>query len=292
MRKVYSLIILSILLLSGLQTGIAIGKETEQKTQQSQPNSQVLSYEKFEIETKYSFIRSYPGGGGIFIIQMIPKNDFLGYVSLKYDADPNLNAELDRETLDKESQIAELTIQPNKLTELITYEIVLTATYHKKTKHSSFLDWINKFPILSYIISRLFSRFVDSSETRVFNTETITLEVEMIDWSSENLQDAIIKRDELIDWLEVEHPEFGTFTGENCYAYVTYTAHLVVEHWTFLYEDWELRICYHVMVPPYDWSKLWLRERGEVDAIFAARRESDGTIYEIPIEDYPIFYGY
>ena len=46
------------------------------------------------------------------------------------------------------------------------------------------------------------------------------------------------------------------------------------------------------MIPPYDWSMLWLRKRGEVEAIFAAKRESDGTVYEIPVGDYPIFYGY
>lgn len=295
MRKILVVLLVGVLIIMGLGTGIAIGEEIEQKIQQSHPDTQVISNDKFEIGAKYSYIRSYPGGGGIFLIDMTPKNDFSGHVSLKINADPVLNAELDKETLDKQSQVAELTIQPNEFTELKTYEIVLTATYHKKTKHVTFLNWINKikFPLLSYIISRLFSRFnVNSPDTRLINTETITLEVEMFDWTSDNLPDAIIKRDELIDWLEVEHPEFGTFTGKNCYAYVTYPAHLVVEHWTFLYEDWELRICYHVMVPPYDWSELWLREHGEVDAIFAARRESDGTIYEIPVEDYPIFYGY
>ena len=46
------------------------------------------------------------------------------------------------------------------------------------------------------------------------------------------------------------------------------------------------------MIPPYNWSKLLLRERGEVDAIFSAKRESDGTTYEISIDEYPTFYGY
>ena len=53
-----------------------------------------------------------------------------------------------------------------------------------------------------------------------------------------------------------------------------------------------MRICYHVMISPYNWSMLWLRPWGKVDAIFAAKRESDGTTYEISISDYPTYYGY
>ena len=295
MKKILVIFVLGVLIITGLGTGIAIGEEFEQKIQKLQPDIQVLSNDKFDIEAKYSYIRSYPGGGGIFIIIMTPKNDFSGFVSLKISADPVLNAELDKKTLDEQSPVAELTILPNEFTELKTYKILITATYHKKEKHLTFFNWINrlKFPFLSRIIGRLLNSInVKYNNIHYINSETITLDVEMFDWTSDNLPDAIIKRDELIDWLEVEHPEFGIFTGENCYAYLTYPAHLIVEHWTFLYEGWEMRICYHVMIPPYDWSELWLRERGEVNAIFAARRESDGTIYEISVEDYPIFYGY
>ncbi len=296
MKKMLPLLVIGVLVLSGLGAGVAIGEEIKQETQRSYPNIQTINNDKFEIVAKYSYIRSYPEGGGIFIIKMTPKNGFSGYVSLQINADPNLNAQLDRENLNKQSQVAELTIQPNELTELKTYEIVLTATYHKKSRHATFLNWISKikFPILSYLISRLFNRCNgDSGGTHLSHIdETLVLEVEMFDWSSDNLPDAIIKRDELIDWLEAEHPEFGTFSGENWFAYVTYPAHLIVEHWTFLYEKWEMRICYHVMIPPHNWSKLWLRPRGEVDAVFAAKREYDGTAYEIPVSDYPTFYGY
>ena len=131
MKKILVVVVVGILVLMGLGAGIAIGEEAEQETQQSQHNIQMLINEKFEIKTKYSYIRSYPGGGGIFIINMTPKNDFSGYVILKINADTNLNAELDRETLDKESQVAELTIQPNELTDLKTYEIELTATHNR-----------------------------------------------------------------------------------------------------------------------------------------------------------------
>ena len=259
-------------------------------------NFQKIDNNKYEIAAKYSHIRSYPNGGGIFIIKMTPKNGFSGYVSLKYDSDPVLNAQLDRETLNKQSQVAELTIKPNELTENKTYEIEITATYHKKSRHATLDNWISKirFPFLSYLISRLFNCYSSYSAYShlSYNNEKLVLEVEVLGWSAGNLPDAIIKQNELIDWLESEHPEFGTFSDKNSFAYVTYPAHLVVEHWTFLYDNWEMRICYHVMIPPHNWSMIWLRQRGEVDAVFAAKREYDGTTYEIPISEYPVHYGY
>ena len=227
---------------------------------------------------------------------MTPKNDFSGYVSLEINADSNLNAEIDKEKLDRQSQIAELTIKPNELIEIQTYEILLKATYHKKSKCATFLNLFNKikFPILYYLINQLLSKINDDSICSNYYTdeETILLEVEMFNWTSESLPNAIIKRDEFIDWLEINHPEFGSFSTANSFAYITYPAHLVVEHWTFLYDEWEMRICYHVMIPPYDWSMIWLRPRGEIDAIFSAKRESDGTTYEILVSEYPIFYNY
>ena len=296
MKKIFPILILGILVFNVIGAGITFGEEIEQKIQHSKPNSSKISNIRFDIEAKYSYIRSYPGGGGIFIIKMIPKIGFSGYVSLQINADPNLNAQLDKEKLDKKSQVAELTIQPNESTEIKTHEIVIKATYHKKAKCVTSLDWISKinFPILSYLINCLFNRINgDSVGTYMSNIdETLVFEIEMINWSSENLHTAIIKRDELIDWLEAEHPEFGTFTGENSFAYVTYPAHLICEHWTFLYEMWEMRICYHVTIPPYNWSMVCLRPRGEVDAVFAAKREYNGTAYEIPVEDYPTYYGY
>jgi hypothetical protein len=296
MKKIFTILIIGIFVVNGLCTVVVVGDITKQNIQVLSPNSRTINNDKFEIEAKYSYIRSYLGGGGIFIIKMTPKNDFSGFVTLQINANPNLNAQLDKDTLNKQLQIAEIAIQPNDLTEFKTYEIELTATYHKKSSHVTFLNWISKirFPLLSYIISRLFNWFNgDSQGTDLSNIyETLTLEVEMFNWSSDNLTDAVVERDELIDWLEVEHPEFGVFSGMNSFAYITYPAHLIVEHWTFLYDNWEMRICYHVMIPPYNWSMLWLRPLGEVDAVFSAKREYNGTAYEIPISDYPTFYGY
>ena len=87
--KIMPILIGGILVLSGLGAGVALGEEIKQETQHSHLNIQTINNDKFEIAAKYSYIRSYPEGGGIFIIKMTPKNGFSGYVSLQINADPN-----------------------------------------------------------------------------------------------------------------------------------------------------------------------------------------------------------
>lgn len=209
----------------------------------------------FAIKAKYRMIRSYPEGGGVFIVRALPAGHPLNEIILSIEADPGLNAIIDLNDINQHSGIAEITIQPEQSIEFGTYPIMVYAT-------------------------------------RSNSTRAIELRVETINWTGDNVEMATIKKDEFIGWLETEHPEFGEFSGRDWFPYVTYPGILVVEHWTFLDQDWEMRICFHVMIPPYDWSMLLLRPRGEWDPIFAAKRESDGTIYEIPIGDYPIFFSY
>ena len=209
----------------------------------------------YTLEAKYTAIRSYGNGGGVFLISMTPGDDFSGEVVLTISADPLLNAALDRDKLNLNSRIAELTVRPSQSIEVRSHQIGLVAT-HSGTPRS------------------------------------ILLEVEVFQWDPMNTGDAIEKRNEILEWLEREHPEFGNFSSQEWFAYMTYPEIIIVEHWTFLNPEWEMRICYHVMIPPHDWSMLAIRRRGELEFLFAAKRESDGTLYEIPVSEYPTMFGY
>jgi hypothetical protein len=220
-----------------------------------------LSEAGFSILPKYDYIRSYPGGGGIFVVRLISNGNFAGDVNLTLTADPLLNAGLSRRTLNDRYEIAEITVRPDQSIEARTYEIELRALYTGDPSH------IGPF-------------------------RKVSLKVEVLQWGPTNPANVISKRDEFIVWLETEHPELGNFSNRIWFPYMTYPQILIVEHWTFLDEDWEFRLCYHVMIPPYDWSKILLRRRGEWDPVLAAMRESDGTIHEIPISEYPVMFGY
>lgn len=210
---------------------------------------------RFTMDAKYGKIRSHPQGGGVFIVRVAPADALLEEINLSIKADAGLNARMDVNELNRPSGIAEITIQPEQSIDIGVHPIMVYAT-------------------------------------GLNTTRSVRLNVEMINWPSGNAQPAMVKRDDFVAWLETEHPEFGRFSGREWFPYMTYPGILVVEHWTFLDQDWEMRICFHVMIPPHDWSMILLRPRGEWDPIFAARRESDGTIYEIPISDYPTFFSY
>jgi hypothetical protein len=68
-------------------------------------------------------------------------------------------------------------------------------------------------------------------------------------------------RDLFIPWLEANHPELG-ITSQTAWTPQLATPYiLVVSHYLFLSQDWELHVYWHVMIPPYDWAKIDLRHR-------------------------------
>lgn len=212
----------------------------------------------FTMEAKYEYIVSCHNGGGIFPVMITVDPDFGGYVEIALDADPDLHAKAWPQTVTAFWPVTEITIRPDSPAVVRLDTIWVTATH------------------------------LDSAIT-------IPLEVDLNGFPGGDPEHTLEKKEQLVDWLETEHPEFGSFEGLPWYGYVTYPGILIVEHWTYIYDEWEMRICFHVMIPPYDWSMIWLRRRGELEPRIAAKREHNGITYEIheiPIEEYPTFYGY
>lgn len=214
----------------------------------------------FTLEAKYTYVRSYPGGGGIYLLRIVPGADLEGDVNLSLSANKFLTAQLTNSIVNSASTVAELTISPTRQVALATHLITVMA----------------------------------SNQT---HQESIELEVEVVNWGVVSMGIAQEKQDQFIDWMQVEHPELGNFANQQWDVYGTYPQIMIVEHYTFLSDDWEFRICFHVMIPPYDWSKMLLRPRGQWEPVLAAIREWDESsqtyiIHDMPIEDYPIIYGY
>lgn len=209
----------------------------------------------FKFITVYDYIRSQPMGGGVFIARIVPGESFAGGVKLSLKADPGLNAELDMDFLNLDNCVAEITIRPDSLIEVGEYILRLTAQNR---------DVVNSLE---------------------FMVEIFPAEPQDPRW-------AVRKKDEFMPWLKKTHPEYVEVINQKWFKYQTYPQIWIVEHWTFLSEEWEMRICFHVMIPPHDWSMMRLRKRGEAEPELAARRESDGTIYEIPASEYPLMFGY
>ncbi len=64
-----------------------------------------------------------------------------------------------------------------------------------------------------------------------------------------------------IPWLAANHPELGITADTKWSGTIVKPDILVVMHYLFFSEKWEMGILWHVMIPPYDWTSIYLRER-------------------------------
>lgn len=68
-------------------------------------------------------------------------------------------------------------------------------------------------------------------------------------------------RDRFVAWLATEHPELGIRASTEWQATIVSPIWLIVEHYLFFSENWEMHVSWHVMIPPYDWARVDLRRR-------------------------------
>lgn len=70
-------------------------------------------------------------------------------------------------------------------------------------------------------------------------------------------------RDAFVPWLSENRPELG-ITADTAWDGTIVTPHiLVVTHYLFFSEEWEMHVYWHVMIAPHDWARIELRRRYE-----------------------------
>lgn len=68
-------------------------------------------------------------------------------------------------------------------------------------------------------------------------------------------------RDRFIPWLAANHPEFGITSSTEWTGTIVRPNFMVVMFYLFFSDDWEMGVSWHVMIPPYDWARIYLRHR-------------------------------
>ena len=257
---------LALLLIMGLSVGL-IGcsngdglssQEQDASLKVSKVMTEATGSGSFTLEAKHTYIQSYPDGGGVFLVRLVPGDGFTGEVDLSMDADAALGVQMNTSVLTATSPIVEIILNPTSSVAVQTYTMLL-------------------------------------SGVNTTDQASVALDVEVKNFATapNDASPTKDRRRQFIKWLKKTHPELGPFENNCRVYYQTYPGMKIVEHWTFLEANYEMRVCLHVMMAPEDWAKLWLRPRGEWDAVFAAMMDTDGaTPYEMPLEDYPIYYGY
>jgi hypothetical protein len=121
---------------------------------------------------------------------------------------------------------------------------------------------IPEVTLLSGEESRMLMVTVNGERGGLTQTETVTLDVLQDIPDPEGLATyATELRDKFIPWLAENHPELG-ITSETEWTGTIITPHImVVMYYLFFSEDWEMGLRWHVMIPPYDWTEIYLRHR-------------------------------
>lgn len=93
---------------------------------------------------------------------------------------------------------------------------------------------------------------------------TRTLEVEVVEWDDTIQPLAIELRERFVSYLEAEMPELGISGNTEWTPTITKPQILVVMHYLFFSDDWEMGIMWHVTVPENAWSRMYLRPRDQM----------------------------
>ena len=70
-------------------------------------------------------------------------------------------------------------------------------------------------------------------------------------------------RDLFIPWLAANRAELDIDEQTEWEGTIVRPHILVVSHYLYFSDEWELHVFWHVMIPPYDWARIELRRRFE-----------------------------
>jgi hypothetical protein len=93
-------------------------------------------------------------------------------------------------------------------------------------------------------------------------------------WEDDRGDDAARLLNIFTAWLAAEAPELGIDSDTVFSGSFVAPGLLVVSHYLYLSDEWELGLSWHVMIPPDDWSEVYLRPRTEAAPTRAFRLES------------------
>lgn len=111
-------------------------------------------------------------------------------------------------------------------------------------------------------------------------TSEVNRTVTVLPWTDDRGQQAREILALFAVWLGENRPELGI--AEEIAVTGSFTAPLllVVSHYTFWTDEWEMGLSWHVMVPPDDFAELYLRPREELIPTMAFRLGSWQTALE------------
>ncbi len=111
-------------------------------------------------------------------------------------------------------------------------------------------------------------------------TSEVTRTVDVVPWEDDREDQARQILGLFVDWLVDAHPEFGITPETPLSGTLTAPLLLIVSHYGFYSDDWEIGVSWHIMIPPDDFAELYLRPRRAMLPTHAFRIDSWQTALE------------
>jgi hypothetical protein len=102
-------------------------------------------------------------------------------------------------------------------------------------------------------------------------TESISRVASISPWEDDRGEQAGEILDLFTPWLAETHPELGITPDSEFEGTFVAPELLVVSHYVFFNDQWEIGVAWHVMLPPDDFSEIYLRPRSELSPTLAFR---------------------
>jgi hypothetical protein len=207
------------------------------------------------VAAPFDTIRSYPGGGGLFLVAITPDAACRWETRMRVDAAADLHATVRPAAITAANEAVEVMLRPSAALAPGCYPVDVIAEH-------------------------------DGAES------TMRLYAEVMPWGPPDDAEVLARLATFRAWCTARDPALAEAFATPEFIYNTYPEILIVEHNTVLTPAWEIRICKHVMAPPDDWMKIRFRRRGSLAPLLAAAQDSGGAIREIPVSEYPTLCGY
>jgi hypothetical protein len=100
---------------------------------------------------------------------------------------------------------------------------------------------------------------ITGTQGSLTNKKVISFEVAEGEDDRQEYAEELLNR--FVSWLATNHPELGITEDTAWNGTMVSPVWLVVSHYLFFSEEWEVHVSWHIMIPPYDWAKIDLRHR-------------------------------
>lgn len=112
-------------------------------------------------------------------------------------------------------------------------------------------------------------KFIDNE----INLESFAT-IEVIDWAPKNITEVEIMRDTFVSYLSSNKSSFGINESILWDGFDNAPQILIVEHYLFRSEFWELALSRHITIAPHDWVKVYIRPRSQINPVWSGIIES------------------